>query len=71
MTERQKAIDEFRHAVCGAWLDVVLGDRRGAELSMALRVAQKKTDELATRLYDDAAQTKPAANGAPAPPARK
>lgn len=71
MSERQKAIDEFRHAVQGVWLDLVVQHRQGAELSMALRVAQTKTDQLAAVLYDTAlaagAAARVAVNGAAAP----
>lgn len=69
MKPRQQTIDEFRHAVQGVWLDLVIQERKGAELSMALRVAQTKTDQLAGAMYDEL--TKPAPVNGTTTPARK
>lgn len=64
MNPRQQAIDEFRHAVQGVWLDLVLRQLEPAELSRRLRLAQTTTDRLAEELYDRLAKN---TNGQPKP----
>ena len=62
MTNRQKAIDDFRHEVSGVWLEIVLSGAKGGELSMRLREGLRLIDRLALKLAQEL-QPEPIPNG--------
>jgi hypothetical protein len=70
MKTRQEHIDDLRHDLSGIMLDAILNDRRGAELSIAMRLALRKIDLLSAALYDaicPPSPVKPASNGVAQP----